>query len=59
MQIPEMCGETCSDLQFAVNGEFIELFRLIYSSRQVVVYHHDSDNILIALGYDSTLISGH
>lgn len=40
MQIPDMHGETCSDLQFAVHVEVIELGRFIYSSRQVFVYCH-------------------
>lgn len=40
MQISEMCGETCSDLQFAVLAEFIEFVRLIHFSRQAFVYCH-------------------
>lgn len=39
MHISEMCGETCSDLQFAVQVKF-EFARLIRSSWQVFVYCH-------------------
>lgn len=55
MQIPEVCDDLCRDLLFAVHVKFTDLVRLIQCSRQVFVYCHGQDNILIALNHDGVI----